>query len=153
MAHDASGGFTDVELAAIKDRAAELRTEKGGKKAAAALDDLLASIRAMPDDQRVIAERIHVIVTEVAPQLRPKTWYGQPAWTDTEGKVVVFFHSAAKYDTRYNSLGFDEAAHLDDGVMWPTAYAITGPLGAAEEERIARLVRKASGSADSAPDA
>lgn len=147
MAQDASGGFTDVELAAIKERAAELRTEKGGKKAAAALDDLLASIRAMPDDQRVIAERIHVIVSEVAPGLRPKTWYGQPAWTNAEGKVVVFFHSAAKYGTRYNSLGFDEAAQLDDGVMWPTSYAIVGPLSAPEEKQIAQLVRKAAGSA------
>lgn len=152
MAHHVSGGFTDVELAAIKERAAELRAEKGGKKAAAALEDLLKSIQAMPADQRVIAERIHVIVSEVAPDLRPKTWYGQPAWTNADGKVVVFFHSAAKYGTRYNTLGFEEASHLDDGVMWPTSYAITGPLGAAEEKQIAQLVRKASGSPDSAPD-
>lgn len=152
MAHNASGGFTEVELAAIKERAAELRAEKGGKKAAAALDDLLKSIQAMPSDQRVIAERVHVIVSEVAPDLRPKTWYGQPAWTNAEGKVVVFFHSAAKYGTRYNTLGFEEASHLDDGVMWPTSYAITGPLGVAEEQQIAQLIRKASGSADSAPD-
>jgi uncharacterized protein YdhG (YjbR/CyaY superfamily) len=153
MAHNASGGFTDVELAAIKERAAELRAEKGGKKAAAALDDLLKSIRAMPADQRVIAERVHVIVSEVAPDLQPKTWYGEPAWTNAEGKVVVFFHSAAKYGTRYNTLGFEEASYLDDGVMWPTSYAITGPLGVAEEKQIAQLVRKASGSADSAPNA
>lgn len=152
MAEDASGGFTDVELAAIKERAAELRAEKGGKKAAAALEDLLKSIQAMPTDQRVIAERIHVIVTEVAPDLRPKTWYGQPAWTNAEGKVVVFFHSADKYGTRYNTLGFEEASQLDDGVMWPTSYAITGPLGVTEEEVIAHLVRKAAGSADSTPD-
>ena len=121
MAHNTSGGFTDIELAAIKERAAELRAEKGGKKAAAALEDLLKSIQAMPDDQRVIAERVNVIVTEVAPELRPKTWYGQPAWTNAEGKVVVFFHSAAKHGTRYNSLGFEESSHLDDGVMWPTS--------------------------------
>ncbi|MGC0272746.1 iron chaperone [Pseudactinotalea sp. Z1739] len=151
MTDNASGGFTDVEFAAIKERAAELRAEKGGKKAAAALEDLLKSIEAMPEDQRVIAERIHVIVSEVAPDLRPKTWYGQPAWTNAEGKVVVFFHSAAKYGTRYNSLGFEEASHLDDGVMWPTSYAITGPLDVAEEKLIAQLVRKASGSANSAP--
>lgn len=152
MAHHASGGFTDIELAAIRERAAELRAEKGGKKAAVALEDLLESIQAMPDDQRVIAERIHVIVSEVAPGLQPKTWYGQPAWANAEGKVVVFFHSAAKYGTRYNSLGFEEASHLDDGVMWPTSYAITGPLGPAEEEQIAHLVRKATGTAGSTPD-
>jgi len=153
MTHPASGGFTDVELAAIKERAAELRAEKGGKKAAAALEDLVKSIQDMPDDQRIIAERIHIIVSEVAPDLRPKTWYGQPAWANAAGKVVVFFHSAAKYGTRYNTLGFEEAAHLDDGVMWPTSYAITGPLGAADEQQIAELVRKASGSADSTPEA
>lgn len=152
MAHNASGGFTDIELTAIKERAAELRAEKGGKKAAAALEDLLKSIQAMPDDQRIIAERVHVIVSEVAPGLRPKTWYGQPAWTNADGKVVVFFHSAAKYGTRYNSLGFEEASDLDDGVMWPTSYAITGPLGVPEEEQIAQLVRKAAGSAGSTPE-
>lgn len=152
MADDPSGGFTDVELAAIKERAAELRAEKGGKKAAAAFDDLLKSIRSMPADQRVVAERVHVIVSQVAPDLLPKTWYGQPAWTNAEGKVVVFFHSAAKYGTRYNTLGFEEAAHLDDGVLWPTSYAVTGPLGVAEEEQIAQLIRRASGSADAAPD-
>jgi uncharacterized protein YdhG (YjbR/CyaY superfamily) len=145
MAKHGSGGFTDAERAAMRERAAELRAEKGGKKAAAGLDDLLKCIQAMPDDQRAIAERVHVIVTEVAPGLRPKTWYGQPAWTNADGKVVVFFHSAAKYGTRYNSLGFDEAAQLDEGVMWPTSYAITGPLGAAEEKQIADLVRKAAG--------
>jgi uncharacterized protein YdhG (YjbR/CyaY superfamily) len=145
MARNGSGGFSDVELAAIKERAAELRAAKGGKKVAAGLEDMLKSIRAMPDDQRAIAERVHVIVTEVAPSLLPKTWYGQPAWTNTDGKVVVFFHSAAKYDTRYNTLGFEEASHLDNGVMWPTSYAITGPLGVAEEQQIAQLVRKASG--------
>jgi uncharacterized protein YdhG (YjbR/CyaY superfamily) len=145
MAHEGSGGFSDVERAAVKERAAELRAEKGGKKAAAALDDLLKSIQAMPDDQRIIAERVHLIVSEVAPGLLPRTWYGQPAWTNDEGKVVVFFHSAAKYGTRYNSLGFEEASHLDNGVMWPTSYAITGPLSVAEEKQIARLVKKASG--------
>jgi uncharacterized protein YdhG (YjbR/CyaY superfamily) len=145
MAQDGSGGFSDAELTAIKERAAELRAEKGGKKAASGLEDLMKSIRAMPDDQRVIAERVLVIVTEVAPELVPRTWYGQPAWANADGKVVVFFHSAAKYDTRYNTLGFEEASHLDDGVMWPTSYAITGPLGVAEERQITKLVRKASG--------
>ena len=142
---EGSGGFSEVERAAIKERAAELRAEKGGKKAAAALEDLLKSIAAMPDDQRIIAERVHAIVSEAAPALLPKTWYGQPAWTNADGKVVVFFHSAAKYGTRYNTLGFDEAAQLDEGVMWATSHAITGPLGAAEEKKIAQLVSKAAG--------
>jgi uncharacterized protein YdhG (YjbR/CyaY superfamily) len=145
MTQNGSGGFSEVERAAMKERAAELRAEKGGKKAAAALEEVLKSIAAMPDDQRVIAERVHAIVTDVAPALAPKTWYGQPAWANADGKVVVFFHSAAKYGTRYNTLGFEEASQLDDGVMWPTAYAITGPLGAAEEEHIAQLVSKAAG--------
>lgn len=145
MTGTASGGFSDREITAIRERAAELRAEKGGKKAAAALDSMLACIREMPDDQRVIAERVHVIVSEVAPGLLPKTWYGQPAWTNAAGTVVVFFHSAAKYGTRYNTLGFEEAAQLDDGVMWATSYAITGPLGAADEARIADLVRRAAG--------
>jgi uncharacterized protein YdhG (YjbR/CyaY superfamily) len=144
MARDGAGGFSEIERAAMKERAAELRAEKGGKKAAAALDDLLESIAAMPEEQRVIAERIHLIVTEVAPGLQAKTWYGQPAWADAKGKVVVFFHSAAKYGTRYNSLGFEEAANLDDGVMWPTSFAITGPLDASTEKQIAGLVRKAA---------
>lgn len=140
-----SGGFSEVERSAMKERAAELRAEKGGKKAAAALEDLLKSVAAMPDDQRVIAERVHAIVTQVAPALSAKTWYGQPAWANADGKVVVFFHSAAKYGTRYNTLGFDEAAQLDEGVMWATAYAIAGPLDSAEEDKIAALVRKAAG--------
>jgi uncharacterized protein YdhG (YjbR/CyaY superfamily) len=88
---EGSGGFSEVERAAMKERAAELRAEKGGKKAAAALEDLLKSIAAMPDDQRIIAERVHAIVSEAAPALLPKTWYGQPAWTNADGKVVVFF--------------------------------------------------------------
>jgi hypothetical protein len=142
---EGSGGFSKAEREAIEARADELRSEKGGKKAAANLEDMLASIEAMPDDQRAVAERVHVIVTEVAPDLLPRTWYGQPAWANADGKVVVFFHSAAKYGTRYNSLGFDEAAQLDDGVMWPTSYAVTGPLGAGEEKKIAQLVRKAAG--------
>jgi uncharacterized protein YdhG (YjbR/CyaY superfamily) len=145
MSDTGTGGFSDVERAAIKERAAELRAEKGGRKAANAFEDLLTTIAAMPDDQRIIAERIHAIVTEAAPGLQPKTWYGQPAWANAEGKVVVFFHSAAKYGTRYSTLGFDQAARLDDGVMWATSYAIAGPIGPAEESAISELVMKAVG--------
>ncbi|WP_207455923.1 iron chaperone [Herbiconiux sp. SYSU D00978] len=143
MTETGTGGFTDVERAAIKERAAELRAEKGGKKAAAALEDLLEKIAEMPDDQRVIAERIHAIVTEVAPQLAPKTWYGQPAWANADGKVVVFFQAAAKFGTRYSTLGFQEEANLEEGTMWPTSWAITS-LGAREEQQIADLVRRAA---------
>ncbi|UZX02192.1 hypothetical protein F8G81_05845 [Arthrobacter sp. CDRTa11] len=138
-----SGGFTEVERAAMKERAAELRAEKGGKKAAAALEDLLEKIAEMPDDQRVIAERIHAIVAEAAPALIPKTWYGQPAWANSEGKVVLFFQAAAKFGTRYSTLGVQEAAALDDGNMWPTSWAIT-QLDTAEEARVAEIVRKAA---------
>ncbi len=145
MTETGTGGFTDVERAAMKERAAELRAEKGGKKAAAALEDLLEKIAEMPDDQRVIAERIHAIVTEVAPQLAPKTWYGQPAWANADGKVVVFFQAAAKFGTRYSTLGFQEEANLDEGTMWPTSWAITS-LGAREEQQIADLVRRAAAS-------
>lgn len=145
MIETGTGGFTDVERAAMKERAAELRAEKGGKKAAAALEDLLEKIAEMPDDQRVIAERIHAIVTEVAPQLAPKTWYGQPAWANADGKVVVFFQAAAKFGTRYSTLGFQEEANLDEGTMWPTSWAITS-LGAREEQQIADLVRRAAAS-------
>ena len=144
MAEKGTGGFTAEERDAMKERAAELRAEKGGKKAADALEDLLKKIAEMPDDQRVMAERIHAIVTEVAPQLAPKTWYGQPAWADADGKPVVFFQAAAKFGTRYSTLGFQEEAKLDDGAMWPTSWAITA-LGAAEEKEIARLVKKAAG--------
>ncbi|MEE2522452.1 hypothetical protein V1639_09275 [Pseudarthrobacter sp. J75] len=128
----------------MKERAAELRAEKGGKKAAVALEDLLAKIAEMPDDQRVIAERIHAIVTEVAPGLAPKTWYGQPAWANSNGKVVLFFQAAAKFGTRYSTLGVQEDAALDDGNMWPTSWAVT-ELGAAEEAMIAEIVKKAAG--------
>ncbi|WP_243226091.1 DUF1801 domain-containing protein [Microbacterium sp. CIAB417] len=145
MADNGTGGFSDAERAAIKERAAELRAEKGGKKAAAGLEDLLTSIAAMPDDQRVIAERIHAIVTRVAPALTAKTWYGQPAWVNADGKVVVFFHSAQKYGTAYNTLGSEAGAKLEDGVMWPSSYSIKGPLGIEEEELIAAWVAKAAG--------
>lgn len=128
----------------MKERAEELRAEKGGKKAAAALEDLLKKIAEMPDDQRVMAERIHAIVAEAAPALAPKTWYGQPAWANSEGKVVLFFQAAAKFGTRYSTLGVQEDAALDDGNMWPTSWAITH-LDAAAESRITEIVRKAAG--------
>jgi uncharacterized protein YdhG (YjbR/CyaY superfamily) len=137
MARTTSEGFTDEERAAMKERAKETRRASNGEA------DLLAKIADMPDSDRAMAERVHAIVTEVAPQLEPKTWYGQPAYAKG-GKVVLFFQAASKFGTRYATLGFNDVATLDDGAMWPTAFALTG-LTAAEEERIRDLVRRAVG--------
>jgi len=134
---DTSEGFTAEERAAIKERAKESRKKANGEA------DLLAKIAEMDDADRVMAERIHAIVTETAPELMPKTWYGQPAYAK-DGQVVVFFQAASKFDTRYATLGFNETARLDDGSMWPTAFALT-KLTAADERLIAELVRKAVG--------
>ncbi|WP_395657420.1 iron chaperone [Nocardioides sp.] len=137
-------GFTDAERAAMKDRAAELKAEgrKGAKKADD-LEALLAKVAEMPDDERVMAERVHAIVTRVAPQLDPKTWYGMPAWA-RDGKVVCFFKPASKFGNRYSNLGFNDPAHLDDGNMWPTEYALL-EIGDAEAKRIEALVGQAAG--------
>ena len=137
-------GFTDAELAAIKERAAELKAEgrKGAKKADD-LEALLAKVAEMPDDERVMAERIHAIVSAVAPQLDPKTWYGMPAWA-RDGKVVCFFKPASKFGARYSNLGFNDPAHLDDGDMWPTEFALLR-IGEREAGRIEELVRQAAG--------
>lgn len=137
-------GFTEVERAAMKERAAELKAEgRAGAKKADALEALLDKIAEMPDDDRKIAERVHAIVTAVAPQLDPKTWYGMPAWA-REGKVVCFFKPSEKFGSRYCTLGFEDAAQLDDGRMWPTSYAVTG-LDDAEVAAIEELVRRAAG--------
>lgn len=119
-------GFSAEERAAMKQRAAELRAEgKKGAKQADALQAVLESIAAMAPDDRALAERIHATVTSTAPGLSPKTWYGMPAYADGDGKVVVFFKDAGKFKSRYATLGFEEAANLDDGPMWPTSYALT----------------------------
>src|SRR4051794_31358468 len=137
-------GFSEDELAAMKQRAAELRAEKkgGGKKADEA-EACVEAITALPQPDRGLAEAIHRIVLDVAPQLDPKTWYGFPSYA-RDGKVVVFFKPASKFKSRYASLGFEEAARLDDGAMWVTSYAVV-EIGPAEEELIAGLVRKAAG--------
>ncbi|HEY8591002.1 MAG TPA: DUF1801 domain-containing protein, partial [Naasia sp.] len=120
--------FTAEERAAMKQRAAELRKAKsrakGAGKAAADLQDVLDAIAAMEPADRAIAERLHAIVTATAPELAPKTWYGFPAYA-RDGKIVAFYQPAAKFKTRYPTLGFNDEARLDDGTMWPTAYAIT----------------------------
>lgn len=136
-----AGAFTEAERDAMKERASESRKSRGSKGNGE--KDLLAKIAEMDDADRAMAERIHAIVTETAPDLAPKTWYGQPAWAK-DGKVVVFFQAASKFGTRYATLGFNEEARLDDGSMWPTAFALTG-LSAADEKRIAQLVRTAVG--------
>jgi uncharacterized protein YdhG (YjbR/CyaY superfamily) len=124
-------------------RAAVKEAKKSGGRAEG-LADLLAAIKSMSPDEKAIGERIHKIVTEVAPGLAPKTWYGMPAWADENGKAVCFFQPAGKFKARYSTLGFNDSAKLDDGSLWPTAYGVT-KIGDAEEKKIAALVKKAVG--------
>ena len=138
-------GFSDEEKAAMRERAQELKAESrrgsAAKKAAAAEEAVLAKIAEMPEPDRSMAERIHAIVKAAAPALAPRTWYGMPAYA-RDDKVVCFFTPASKFDERYATFGFNAAANLDDGNMWPTSFALT-ELRAAEEQRIAELVKKA----------
>jgi uncharacterized protein YdhG (YjbR/CyaY superfamily) len=140
---EASGGFTAEERAAMRERAKEMKAEarraRGGK--ADGESDLLAKIAEMPEHDRAMAERVHAIVKASAPVLSPKTWYGMPAYA-RDGKVVCFFQSAAKFSARYATFGFNDTANLDEGVMWPTTFALK-ELTAAEEAKIAALVKKA----------
>lgn len=142
-----TGGFSEQERAAMKQRAAELKKEAGrgpGKKQAADLLDVLSKIEKMAEPDRGVAERIHAIVTANAPELSPKLWYGQPAYA-RDGKVVCFFRSGAGDKERYSTFGFTTAANLDDSSgLWPTSYAVT-ELGDKAEKAIAALVRKAVG--------
>ena len=124
----------------MRERAKEAKAEAKGAEAES---DLLAKIAEMPKPDRVLAERIHEIVKSTAPSLSPKTWYGMPAYADANGKIVVFFKSAAKFKSRYATLGFEEAAQLDDGAMWPTSFALTS-LTASDEKKITALVKKAA---------
>ena len=141
-----TSNFTDAERAAMVERAKEAKAEKRRiskeEKAALAEQDVLDKIAEMPESDRVMAERIHQIVKENAPELAPKTWYGMPAYANAKGKVVCYFQSAAKFDARYATVGFDESANLDDGNMWATSFALTR-LTSAEERKIADLVKKA----------
>ncbi|MGW7367684.1 iron chaperone [Streptomyces sp. NPDC054841] len=139
-------GFTDEERGAMKERAQELRTAARRSPRAAKADaesEVLAKIAEMPEADRVLAERLHDIVKAGAPDLSPKLWYGMPAYAKN-GKVVCFFQGAQKFRTRYATLGFSDQADLDEGTMWPTAYALT-ELTAANEERIGALIKKAVG--------
>ncbi len=138
-----SEGFTAEERAAMKQRAAELRAEgKKGAKKADGLEAVLASIAKMAPEDRALAERVHTTVTATAPELSPKTWYGMPAYADADGKVVVFFQDSGKFKYRYSTLGFQETAHLDDGDLWPVAYALQ-KWTPVVEKKIAGLVQAA----------
>lgn len=148
MTADESGkGFSAQERAAMKERAAELRAEakraKAADKAAADLADVLAKIEDMPEPDRGLAMRIHEIVTKAGPELAPSTWYGMPAYKK-DGKVVCFFQSGQKYDSRLCTFGFQDKAELDDGAMWPMSYAVV-EIGDKEEQLISALVKKALG--------
>jgi uncharacterized protein YdhG (YjbR/CyaY superfamily) len=127
-------GFTDEERGAMKERARELKAADGE-------NDLLAKIAEMREPDRAMAERIHAVITASAPALEPRLWYGMPAYAK-DGKVVCFFQPAAKFKSRYATLGFNDPANLDDGTMWPTAFALT-ELTPANETRIAELAKKA----------
>ncbi len=138
-----SEGFTAEEKAAMKARAQEMKAEaRASKNRAEGERVILEAINALKEPDRSLAKRVHEIVTATAPALWPKTWYGMPAYANDEGKVVCFFQSAQKFGARYATLGFNDSAHLDDGHMWPVAFALT-ELTAAEEKRIAALVKKA----------
>lgn len=140
-----TAGLSKDERDAVKQRAAELRAEaKAGKTRAAGEKAVREAIAAMPDGDRVLAEGIDRIVNEVAPQLMPKTWYGFPAYTDENGKVVVFFKAASKFTTRYATLGFEESAQLDDGDLWVTSFALLA-LTPETEKTIADHIRRAAG--------
>ncbi|MEV4176795.1 DUF1801 domain-containing protein [Nonomuraea sp. NPDC049709] len=138
-------GFTDDERAAMKEHAQELKTaaRRGSRASAADVErDVLAKIAEMADADRVLAERIHAIVKAAAPGLSPKLWYGMPAYAK-DGKVVCFFQSAAKFKARYATLGFNDPANLDDGAMWPTAFALTA-LTPDSEAMIGALLKRAA---------
>lgn len=138
-----SSGFSKAEQEAMKQRAEELRAERGGKKKADWLESLLEAIEAMPENDRAIAVMVHQVVSEVAPELSPRTWYGFPAY-ERDGKVIVFYQPASEFDVRYGTLGFQEGAALDDGNMWATSYAINQVTDEVTE-RVRELVKRAIG--------
>lgn len=137
-----SKGFTDEERAAMKERAKEQKAEaRANKNKAEGESDVLAKIAEMPEPDRAMAGRLHEIIKASAPVLSPKTWYGMPAYA-RDNKVVCFFQPAHKFNTRYATLGFNDSAILDEGTLWPVAFALKG-LTAAEEAKVAELVKKA----------
>ena len=132
-----SGTFSDEERAAMRERAQELRADKVDGESA-----VLAKIAEMPEPDRAMGKRFHAIVKASAPALSPRLWYGMPAYANKNGKVICFFQNAQKFKSRYATFGFNDLANLDEGAMWPTSFALT-ELTAAEESRIAALVKKA----------
>jgi uncharacterized protein YdhG (YjbR/CyaY superfamily) len=138
-----SKGFTAEERAAMKERAQELKAEeRANKNRAAGESAVLAKIAEMQEPDRAMAERLHEIIKASAPALSPKTWYGMPAYANKDGKVVCFFQSAEKFNSRYATLGFSDEANLDEGAMWPTSFALK-ELSATEEAKISALVKRA----------
>jgi uncharacterized protein YdhG (YjbR/CyaY superfamily) len=138
-----SNGFTDEERAAMKERAKELKAEERmNKDRAAGESALLDKLAEMPEHDRLMGERLHAIIKASAPTLSPKTWYGMPAYANKDGKIVCFFQSAAKFNARYATFGFNDVANLDEGAMWPTSFALK-ELTTADEAKIAALVKKA----------
>ena len=139
-----SSGFSAAERAAMKKRAAELRAEgKKGAQKADGLQAVLDSIAEMAPTDRALAERVHVTVTATAPELSPKTWYGMPAYANADGKIVLFFQNAGKFSYRYSTLGFQDAANLDDGDVWPVSYALN-KWSPAVENKVTELVKAAN---------
>jgi uncharacterized protein YdhG (YjbR/CyaY superfamily) len=139
-----SKGFTDEEKAAMRNRAKELKAEERAEKDKSAGESAaIEAIAAMQEPDRSMAKRIHAIIKDSAPALSAKTWYGMPAYANKDGKVVCFFQTAQKFNTRYSTFGFNDSANLDEGEMWPVAFALT-KLTAAEEARITALVKKAA---------
>ena len=138
-----SDGFTAEERAAMKKRAAELRAEgKKGAKKADGLQAVLDSIAQMEPADRALAERVHMTVTATVPELLPKTWYGMPAYANADGKIVVFFQDSGKFNYRYSTLGFQDAASLDDGDLWPVSYALQ-KWSPVVEKKVVELVKAA----------
>jgi uncharacterized protein YdhG (YjbR/CyaY superfamily) len=139
MVEKKSEGFSNEERAAIRERAQELATGEAKGESA-----VLAKITEMPEPDQSMAKRIHEIIKASAPTLLPRTWYGFPAYANEDGKVICFFQSAHRFKSRYATLGFNDAARLDEGNMWPTSFALK-ELSAAEEAKVAALVKKATG--------
>ncbi|HEY7007880.1 MAG TPA: hypothetical protein VH395_03005 [Jatrophihabitantaceae bacterium] len=138
-----TGGFSAAERAAMKQRAAELRAEgKQGAKKAEGLEALLDAIAKMATDDRAIAERVHATVSANAPELAPKTWYGMPAYANADGKIVVAFKNSGKFNQRYSTLEFQDAAHLDDGDVWPVSFAVQ-TWSPTVEKKVVQLVKAA----------
>jgi hypothetical protein len=138
-----SQGFTADEKAAMRARALELKAEaRASKNKEEGEKAVLAAIAEMPEPDRSMAARLHELIKTSAPDLMPKTWYGMPAYTNQDGKVICFFQSAEKFKARYATFGFSDTAHLDEGVMWPTSFALK-ELTATEEARIVALVKRA----------